>query len=34
MRNIWGTSWSDNGFAYASKAYAQAAFKEAYGVNV
>jgi hypothetical protein len=34
VRNSWGTSWGDKGFAYASKAYAQAAFTEAYGVNV
>jgi hypothetical protein len=34
VRNSWGTSWGDKGFAYASKAYAQAAFMEAYGVNV
>ena len=34
VRNSWGTSWGDEGFAYASKDYVQAAFVEAYGVNV
>ena len=34
IRNSWGTGWGDNGFAYASNAYAQAAFNEAYGVAV
>jgi hypothetical protein len=32
VRNSWGTSWGDKGFGYASAAYAQAAFTEAYGV--
>ena len=32
VRNSWGTNWGDNGFAYASIPYAQAAFTEAYGV--
>jgi Papain family cysteine protease len=32
VRNSWGRSWGDKGFAYASNAYAQAAFTEAYGV--
>lgn len=32
VRNSWGTGWGDNGFAYASNAYAAAAFTEAYGV--
>jgi len=32
VRNSWGTSWGDGGFGYASQAYAQAAFSEAYGV--
>jgi hypothetical protein len=34
VRNSWGRSWGDGGFAYASLAYAQAAFTEAYGVTV
>ena len=34
VRNSWGTSWGDKGFAYASIAYAQAAFTEAYGVTL
>ena len=34
VRNSWGTSWGDGGFAYASLAYAQEAFTEAYGVEV
>lgn len=34
VRNSWGTGWGDEGFAYASLAYAQAAFTEAYGVEV
>ena len=33
VRNSWGTSWGDKGFAYASLAYAQEAFTEAYGVE-
>jgi hypothetical protein len=32
VRNSWGTAWGDKGFGYASLAYAQAAFTEAYGV--
>ena len=32
VRNSWSTSWGDGGFAYASQAYAKAAFIEAYGV--
>lgn len=32
VRNSWGTSWGDGGFAYATNAYAGAAFTEAYGV--
>jgi hypothetical protein len=34
VRNSWGTGWGDKGFAYASLAYAQAAFTEAYGVTI
>jgi Papain family cysteine protease len=34
VRNSWGVGWGDNGFAYASLAYAQEAFTEAYGVEV
>jgi C1A family cysteine protease len=34
VRNSWGTSWGDKGFGYASLAYAQAAFTEAYGIAV
>lgn len=34
VRNSWGKSWGDGGFAYASNAYAAAAFDEAYGVTV
>lgn len=32
VRNSWGKGWGDNGFGYASDAYARAAFTEAYGV--
>ena len=34
VRNSWGTSWGDKGFGYASLAYAQEAFTEAYGIAV
>lgn len=34
VRNSWGTGWGDKGFAYASLAYAQDAFTEAYGIAV
>ena len=34
VRNSWGTGWGDKGFAYASLAYAQDAFTEAYGITV
>jgi hypothetical protein len=34
VRNSWGTGWGDKGFAYASLAYAQDAFTEAYGIEV
>lgn len=31
VRNSWGADWGDDGFAYASNDYAQAAFRDAYG---
>jgi hypothetical protein len=34
VRNSWGADWGHGGFAYASLAYAQEAFTEAYGVEV
>jgi C1A family cysteine protease len=35
IRNSWGTSWGDKGFAYASPSYVKAAFfPEAYGVTM
>jgi hypothetical protein len=34
IRNSWGTPWGDQGYAYASHAYAEAAFDEAYGISV
>jgi hypothetical protein len=34
VRNSWGTPWGDQGYGYASLAYAQAAFTEAYGITV
>ena len=34
IRNSWGAQWGDKGFAYASNAYVQAAFTEAYGVEL
>jgi C1A family cysteine protease len=33
VRNSWGTGWGDGGFGYASLAYAEDAFTEAYGVS-
>ncbi len=32
VRNSWGECWGNEGFAYASKEYAKAAFTEAYGI--
>jgi hypothetical protein len=34
VRNSWGVGWGDKGFGYASLAYAQDAFTEAYGVSL
>lgn len=34
VRNSWGITWGDKGFAYASYAYATAAFTESYGVSL
>ena len=35
IRNSWGTAWGDQGFAYASEAYINAAFfNESYGVTL
>jgi C1A family cysteine protease len=35
VRNSWGTTqWGDKGYAYASNAYAKAAFTESYGVTL
>jgi hypothetical protein len=34
VRNSWGTGWGDDGFGYASNAYAANAFTEAYGVSI
>jgi hypothetical protein len=34
VRNSWGTRWGNVGFGYASLAYAQVAFTEAYGVKL
>lgn len=34
VRNSWGSGWGDQGFAYASNEYANAAFTEAYGATM
>ena len=34
VRNSWSTTWGNQGFAFATNAYAQRAFTEAYGVDV
>jgi hypothetical protein len=34
VRNSWGTPWADKGYAYASNAYANRAFTEAYGIKL
>ena len=34
VRNSWGKKWGDQGFGYASLAYAKDQFKEAYGISL
>lgn len=34
VRNSWGRDWGDGGYAFASDAYASAAFTESYGVTL
>jgi C1A family cysteine protease len=34
VRNSWGKTWGDKGFAYASNGYATDAFTEAYGITL
>ena len=34
LRNSWGESWGDRGFAYLSTAYLLAKFKECYGITL
>jgi hypothetical protein len=34
VRNSWGTGWGDGGYAFASVAYASAAFTESYGITL